>query len=293
MTAPFSEKLSLVLKMLSMSSGKLASELKLDKSVISRWLRGSVQPSAHNLALLSSLVATHVKGFSTLDWERDRDGLLEMFGAEPRAIRGERRALPIAIWDQMIATAALRGSAYEGIFRSTRASPSNPGAFLHDHGMIRRDEIGLLRLTMGTAGTVVEGWMLPLHNQLYSIAADVTSGVLLFGIFNGLGTVKVDVFDGLTLTPSLDAGRTPTAMAMICERIQDLSDDREADDRRLAELVAQNPMAPEGSVPEHIQKHLARDIGPAQLPFGGDWLLNMPVSRSLARGRMMGEPPKV
>ena len=275
-----------------MSGGQLASELELDKSVISLWLRGSIHPSAHNLALLSSLIATRVKGFSTLDWERDRESLIEMFSPDPRVTGGGRPGLPIAIWEQMLATASLRGSAYESIFRSTRASQSHPGRYIHDHGMIRRDEIGLLRLTMGSGGTVVEGWMLPLHNQLFSIAADTTSGVLLFGIFNGVGTAKVDVFDGLSLTPGLDAGRTPTAMVMLCERVCDLSDDREADDRRLAELLSVSPLAPEGSIPEHVQKHLVRDVGPMQLALGGDWLVDLPLSRSMARGRLSGEPLK-
>ena len=288
-TSPFSENLLLVLKMLSMSSAQLASGLEIDKSVVSRWLKGTVQPSSHNLARLSMLVATRVPGFRMLDWERDRDSLVQVFGADPDALPGARDGRPAAgltlpIWDQMLATAALRASAYEGFFRSTRPHPQGPGQFIHDHGMMRRDDNGLLRLYMGSAGTVVEGWMIPLHNQIYAICADVTSGALLFGIFNGVGTQKVDVYDGLTLTPSLDVGRTPTAMAMICERVGDLTGDREADDRRFAELAAQPPLAPEGSVPEHIVKHLVRDIGPAELAKGGDWLLQMPLVRSLARG---------
>ena len=294
-TTSFSENLRLVLKMLSMSGAQLASEMEIDKSVVSRWLKGSVQPSAHNLARLSAMVARHVPAFRMLDWERDPESLAEMFGADPDAIpgmRGTRHAqgLPIAIWDQMQATAAIRGEAYEGFFRGTRPHPMGPGRYVHDHGMIRRDDVGLLRLTMGSGGTVVDGWMIPLHNQLYSIAADVTSGVLLFGIFNGVGTAQVDVYDGLILTPSLDVGRTPTAMPMICERVGHLTGDREADDRRFAELAALPPLAPEGSVPEKVQKHLSRDVGPLELAKGGDWLLQAPISRSMARGPIFGAP---
>ena len=47
-------------------------------------------------------------------------------------------------------------------------------------------------------------------------------GALLFGIFNGVGAARADVVDGLCLTPALDAGRTPTAHAMVFERIDDL-----------------------------------------------------------------------
>ncbi|WP_309604108.1 helix-turn-helix transcriptional regulator [Phenylobacterium sp.] len=295
MTTPFSEKLRLVLKLLSMSSARLASELETDKSVVSRWLAGAVQPSAHNLSRLSALVATRLPGFRTLDWERDAESLAQMFGAEPGAfpaILAPRpiQGLPLAIWDLMIAGASVRGAAYEGFFRSTRAHPAMPGRFVHDHGMIRRDEIGLLRLSMGTGGTEVSGWMLPLHNQLFSIACDVTSGVLLFGIFNGVGTARVDVFDGLTLTPSLDAGRTPTAMAMICERVADLSGDPAIDNAKYAELITLNPLAPEGSIPEPIRRHLDRDFGPSELAAGRDWLLSMPLGRSLSRGPIFEAP---
>lgn len=289
-TIGFSDKLRLVLKLLSLSAAQLASELDTDKSVVSRWLNGSVQPSAHNLSRLSALVATRVEGFRTLDWERDPEGLVQLFGVDPndipaiRPVEGRGGALPIAIWEQMVSTAAFRGHAYEGFFRSTRPHPMSPGRYLHEYGMIRRDENGLLRLRMGNANVIVDGWMIPLHGQLYSIAADVQSGTLVFGIFNGLGASQVDVFDGLTLIPGFDMGRSPTATGMLCERIENLSGDPEADDLRFEELARQGPLAPEGSIPEHIQAHLARDFGPSHVAAGGDWLLNMALSRSMTRG---------
>ena len=290
MAPSFSDKLQLVLKMLSMSSARLASELEIDKSVVSRWLKGSVQPSAHNLSRLSALIGRQVDGFRTIDWERDVESLAEMFGADPSAIPAIRtnrpvQGLNIAIWDQMIATAGIRGKAYEGFFRSTRPHPRMFGRYLHEYGMIRREDSGLLRLLMGSAETVVDGWMIPLHGQLYSICADVNTGTLLFGIFNGLGSPRVDVFDGLTLLPGFDMGRSPMSTAILCERLGELTGDLEADNRHFAELSSQSPLAPEGSVPEHIQKHLVRDIGPTEFANGGDWLLNMALSRSMTRGR--------
>ena len=296
-TNRFSEKLALVLKLLSMSGAKLASELGTDKSVISRWLKGSVQPSAHNLSRLSALIATRVEGFRTLDWDRDPESLAELFGADPQAIPAIRDArgsngLPLANWKQLLSTAAVRGKSYEGFFRSTRPHPMSPGRFVHEYGMIRRDEIGLLRLIMGSAESSVDGWMLPLHGLLYSVATDLNSGSLLFGIFNGLGASRVDVFDGLTLLPAGDLGRSPLATGIICERIGELSDDRDADNRQLADRMAQGPLAPEGSVPEHIQQHLLRDFGPTQLGLGGEWLLNMALSRSMTRARDHEAPVK-
>ncbi|MGD0191618.1 MAG: helix-turn-helix transcriptional regulator [Rhizomicrobium sp.] len=289
MSTTFSENLRLVLKMLSMSNAKLASELGIDKSVVSRWLKGSAQPSAHNLSRLSTLVATHVDNFKVLDWERDPRSLAEMFGANPDAIPTFRApeampGLPLAIWSQMIATTSLRGAAYEGFFRSTRPHPMLAGRFLHEYGLIRRDSLGLLRLTLGSRENVVDGWMIPLQGLMFTIAADVKSGTLLFGIFNGVGASRVEVFDGLTLIPGADMGRAPIATAMYCERVGDLSDDRDADDRRQAEQASQNPLAPEGSVPERIRNHLLRDFGPKELALGGELLLNMSLVRSMTRG---------
>lgn len=289
MSEPFSAKLGFVLKAFSMSRGRLAADMGVDKSVVGRWVTGAVLPSEHNLMLLTAQFARRKPSFTSLSWERDLAGLAELIGADPGDVPtpvpiSANAGLPLAILDQIRATTRLRGAAYQGFFRSTRPYVLQPGRFLHDHGMIRLDETGLLSLRMGTGGTVVEGWMLPVHNQLFCIAADVTSGALLFGIFNGVATARAEVIDGLTLGSALDGGRTPTASAMIFERIGDLSADTAADDARFEALAAGNPVAPEGAISDQLRDHLTADFGPVQLALGGGLLLQMPLSRSLSRG---------
>jgi hypothetical protein len=296
MAEPFCRKLELVLKALSTSRGRLAADLGVDKSIVGRWVSGAVQPSAHNLSLLTALVASRVPGFTALDWDRNLESLAGLLGADPAVISASRgskvpTSLPFSILDQVHAATALRGEAYEGFFRSTRPYVLAGGKFVHDHGMIRRDPNGFLRLSMGTGGTVVDGWMLPVGNQLAVVACDVTSGTMLFGIFNGVGTARADVVDGLCLSSALDAGRTPTAHAMMFERIGDLTGDREADDRRFVELTGLDPVAPEGSIPEMLRNHLLGDFGPAQAALGGDLLLRMPLTRSISRGPAYRESP--
>jgi len=294
MSTAFSEKLRLALKMLSLSGARLAGELNIDKSVVSRWLSGAVQPSAHNLSLLTALVAARIDGFSTLDWERDLKGLAARFGADPEVVgAGQATApagMPLAILDLAVSTTALRGAAYEGLFRSTRVDPDGAGDFLNEHALVRRDARGLLRLSFGGGGLTAEGWVIPLHSQLYVVATDVRSGIMLFGVFNGPASARADVFDGLVLAPTVDIGRTPTAMPMYCERIADLSGDAAADERRFAALTAGDPRTPAAQIPERLRKHLLRDIGPAQHALGGDYLLTMPIVRSLARGPGGGAP---
>lgn len=287
MSEPFSTKLAFVLKAFSMSRGRLAADIGVDKSVVGRWVTGAVLPSEHNLMRLTAQFARRSPGFTSLSWERDLAGLAELIGGDVGATTmpaAPRAGLPLAILDQIRATTRLRGEAYQGFFRSTRPYVLQPGRFLHDHGMIRLDETGLLTLRMGTGGTVVEGWMLPVHNQLFCIAADVTSGALLFAIFNGVATARAEVIDGLTLGSALDGGRTPTAHAMIFERIGNLSGDAPADNARFEALAASNPVAPEGTISDQLRHHLTGDFGPLQFALGGGLLLQMPLSRSLSRG---------
>ncbi|HEY8003821.1 MAG TPA: helix-turn-helix transcriptional regulator [Phenylobacterium sp.] len=295
MSGPFAKKLELVLKVLSMSRARLAADLGVDKSVVGRWVSGAVHPSAHNLSRLSARIAERVPGFTALDWDRPLPAFAERLGVEldPGAASGGTaalRGLPLAQMDQFLSATALRGQAYEGFFRSTRPWVLTPGRFVHDHGMIRLDASGLLRLRIGTGGTMVDGWLLPFGAQLAAVTIDLTSGAVLFGLFHGVGTARADVVDGLVLAPALDASRTPTAHAMVFERIGDLSGDTAADDRRFAELAALDPVAPEGSIPPALRDHLLGDFGPAQAARGGDLLLRLPLARSIARGPPYREP---
>ncbi len=289
MSEPFAKKLELVLKVLSMSRARLAADLGVDKSVVGRWVTGAVQPSAHNLSLLSALIAQRIPGFTALDWDRSLSAFGEVLGADLDVDAPDRPpalpyGLPLPLLDRFIATSALRGPAYEGFYRSTRPYVLAPGHFVHDHSMLRMEPNGLLSTKIGTAGTLVEGFILFQGNQMYTIAVDVTSGAMLFGMFNGVGTARAEVVDGIALTPALDAGRTPTAHPIMFERIGDLSGDREADDAHFAALAARNPVAPEGSISDALRHHLTGDFGPKAAAAGGEWLLQMPLSRSLARG---------
>jgi len=284
----FHQKLAFALKALSVSRGTLAAELGIDKSVVGRWVSGQVRPSSHNLSRLSAYIGTRVDGFTTLDWERPISGLAPMLGASPEvahqagAGRGDTVQLPLVAESR--ATTVRRGSAYEGFFRTTRPYAQYPGRFMHDIILIRRGDEGDLRFLLINGGVKVEGVVLLLQNQIFIISAEQTSGAYAFAILNGVNTVQAGVLDGLMMWCSLDAARTPTASAILLERVGDLSDDPAADDARFAELCAADSLAPEGSLSREIVDHLTRDVGPSQIPGGGDWLLTLPLSRSLARG---------
>lgn len=293
MNEPFSEKLTLVLKVLSTSRARLAAELGLDKSVVARWASGATAPSGHNLAQLSALMARSIPGFTALDWDRDLESLACLLGvarAPTPASRAAARALPLPFLDQMVAVTALRASAYEGLYRSTRPYAGHPGRFIHDHVLVRLGADDLLRFKMATSGVVAEGWVLPVQNQLFIVGTEFTGGALTFGILHGVNGVQADVLDGIVLTANHDPGRTPAASPVMYERIRNLGEDREADDATLMELASLNPVAPEGSVPEALQRHLARNVGPQAMLNGGDWVLRLPLAQTLSRGPMLELP---
>jgi transcriptional regulator with XRE-family HTH domain len=285
----FSEKLNLALKALSMTRGRLAVELGVDKSMVGRWARGAVRPSAENLARLTQLVARQVLGFTVLDWERDLASLADVLGVDPdvAGIGGPR--LGSAFHDDLLAEAveatARLGATYEGFFRSTRPHGSAPCVFLHDHMMVRRGPDGLMRFDLRCDVVRVEGWVLPQRDLLIVIGAEDASGAPAFGIFHGVMSQRADVIDGLLLACAMGAGRTPTACSMVFERVGELSGDAAADDARIDELGRTDPVATPASAPSVLTAHLVRDIGPAQLALGGDWLLRLPLARSIARGR--------
>jgi transcriptional regulator with XRE-family HTH domain len=289
MAESFSEKLTLILKVLSMSRARMAAELGLDKSVVARWASGATEPSGNNLAHLSTLMARSIPGFTALDWDRDMESLACLLGvgrAPAPPPETAFRGLPLPFLDQMVAITALRGKAYEGFYRSTRPYASHPGRFIHDHSFVRLGEDGLLRFKMATGGVIVAGWVLLVQTQLFLLGTEFTGGSLTFGIVHGVNTVQASVLDGLLLTANHDAGRSPAASAVVYERIRDLGESLEADEATLMELAAPNPVAPMGSVPEELQRHLARDVGPEAMKNGGDWVLRLPLSQTLSRGPM-------
>lgn len=290
----FSSRLSLALKALSISRGRLAADLGVDKSAVARWIAGSVRPSEHNIARLTALIARHRPDFNILDWDLEPEAFAVALGvrktphpaaATPTA-DGAPTGLPLPLLPQIAALTKLRASAYEGFFRTTRPSALMPGRFLHDHGLVRLDPSGLLVYRMGIAGTEFHGWLLPIHNQLFCVSTEMTSGSMVFAIFNGVAQNLAEVIDGITLSTALDAGRTITAAPIILHRLGDLSGDDAADEARYQELINGNPVAPEGSIPEAIVQHLSRNFGPDHLATG-DWMMTMAQVRSMARGPLM------
>lgn len=297
MDTPFSARFNLVLKALSVSRGRMAADLGVDKSLVGRWASGAVKPSEHNCANLTRLIAGRLPGFTMLDWDRDLAGFARLCGvelpvaAEPPAPAGPA-LLPPALIGEARRMTERRGASLEGFWRTTRPSVIMDGRMFNDHGMIRTGPSGLLEVRIGGAGLLFEGWMLPAEGNLFCLLYDSVGMTPLFLVFKGVPLPKVDLLDGLLLFAALNAGRTPAAVPVVLERIGELAGDTQADDATCRELIGRNPVAGREEVPETILRHLIRDMGPAAAAGGGDMFLLASaagLSRpSTASGRLSG-----
>ena len=288
-----SSRLLLALKALSISRGRFAAELAVDKSVVSRWLNGRQAPSGQNLANITALVATHRPGFTMLDWESDPDVFNQKLGLSDVGSNAMWGALggwlPESILEESVSLTRLRGDAYEGFWRTTRVAIGQPGRFIHNPLMIRRADNGFLSFRLAVEDMRFEGWTIPTQTQLFSFGVDRRTGIFVFTIMNAVLRHRAELMDGLALTCQRTGGGTPAAVALVMERVGMLSGDPDADDKAYEELAGRDPLAPEGSIPERIRNHVFHDIGPAALAAGGPAIMIMPFARSLSRGPLSDE----
>lgn len=284
----FADRLSLVLKALSISRGRFAADLGVDKSLVGRWCSGAVRPSSQNLARLTQAIASRHPGFTMLDWELDLPALAERFGlslpgAAPPA-PAPSQPFPLGLFRQPAAVDQVRGADYEGIWRSTRPSSEMPGQFVHDHVMLRRTPDGAMSFTLGVFDVRFHGWTLAQQHQLFSVGADNETGTFVFSIFNGVVRQRAEVVDGLILTCLRDPSGTPVSSKCILHRVYDLTGDVAADDAAFDTLTRSPPFSAAEDVPQDIRNHLWHDTGPTAFAAGGDQMLMMNFARSMARG---------
>ena len=238
----FGQKLNLVLKAFTLSRGRLAAELKVDKSLVGRWAAGTVTPSAHNLTSLTSLVATRLPGFSLLDWDLTLSGLAERLGVEANIAPKENPAegfVTIDLPARLIETArnetARRGHGFEGIWNAKRISFTRAGEFVRDLIMIRKQN-GILHMRWGNSAYECRGPLLQLAGQLHGILIDESDDSILFCLLNGVNMPQVEAMDGIFMAIAKDGPQTPCGAACLLERECNLTGDVDEDDRRYEDL---------------------------------------------------------
>ena len=274
-TKDFAGKLGLALKALNISRGRLASEARVDKSLVSRWLRGVSAPRGHNLEAVTTLMAGNVTGFNQLSWELP----IEAFG---RLFQPDSTAAAPAAWVTKadLQMTEQKAPAYEGFWRVTYPSLTRQGGVLmHQYARIRREGDGLLYLRLVSGLMGFNGPIVPVLDQLYAITRDPSDDTFAFFAFHGVIMPYADILDGLVMVPAKAQLRPISVSPYYMERTGNLSADREADDARLEALRGAPTMAKD--VPDDLRRHLLRETQALQ---PGVFNLAPEISRS--RGRL-------
>jgi hypothetical protein len=289
----FGPKLDLVLKALSMSRGRLAAELRVDKSLVGRWVAGTVTPSAHNLAALTTYVANKRTGFTMLDWDRDLTSFSQALGVELATVKPDRDcadspadsiSLPPALVEISRRETEHRGKFYEGFYETTFASTTRPGWFVREMAMITRRN-NLLYMRMGGPSVESSGWAFLISSQLYAVLTTAPNNSFVFLILNGLPMRNIETMDGLFMDNVADVSVAPAATPIYFEFVEELSENEEADGSRFSALRNEGRYLATHEIPEALQTHLLPNVGPIALDSKtGDLLMRMPTFRSLSRG---------
>jgi hypothetical protein len=294
----FGAKLNLVLKAFSMSRGRLAAELKVDKSLVGRWAAGTVTPSAHNYAALTALVAKRHPRFTMLDWDVPLSTLAERLGVDANVTMKDAAASPgftaVNFPSRLIETArnetARRGHGFEGIWNAKRLAFTRPGEFVRDVIMIRKQD-GILHMRWGNSAYECRGPLLQLAGQLHGILVDESDDSILFCLLNGVNMPQVEIMDGIFMAIAKDGPQTPCGGACLLERECNLVGDKAQDDRRYEDIRNSAYLWDRARISPEEYAHLVREIGPKAYAQGGDLFLRSPLARSLSRGGRQTETP--
>jgi hypothetical protein len=288
----FGEKLTLVLKVLSISRARLAMVAGVDKSLVGRWCAGTYAPAAHNLERITQTIAERLPHFTMHDWDRSLPDLAARLGvARPAVAPAAIGQLTIPIPPAVADATRARAADLEGIWRVIFSAgiKEQPALFAQSYMLMRLEPGGRLLCRALVFEGHLEGSVILVGNQIYQMAINQLRGTLSLSLFNHAGNGKAQSMDGITLACREGLGGTPLAVPCYAERVADLTGDGEQDDRRFVAFCAQHPLLPPGAVRPEVSDHLLRDAGRATAAAGGDLAMMMPHLRSLARSDA-GEP---
>ena len=303
--AAFSERLALVMKVLAISRGQLASALAVDKSLVSRWLSGATSPRDHNLARLTAYVARAIPRFTMLDWEADASSLAARLGladsadsqsgADPDARATPSRPPPVPLgpidlpdfarlpaFATAIHETAARGKRYCGLWRAWMPTYGRPDAFHCEHTVLWQDGSWLSGVAVGVSyrwplvGSIVNG-------QLLLIMSDASD--LVFRQFNRADEPIIDQVDGLMLGAASLPHQAPTACRVVMERMLPPDADRDDIEAALHSHAAERRFLTADELPPGLLADLLPDTGATPGRSGGERLLRADTTQRLVKTR--------
>lgn len=277
----FPRKLDLILKRLSMSRARLAQEAGLDKSLVGRWVAGSVTPSAHNLERVTQALARKLPGFSLLDWDRPLAAFAERFGAtieappEPVGLPAAAIVFPFDIVTPARVETAKRGDEYCGLYWNWRRAFGRPGRYVRIAVLIRPKD-GLLEVAKGALGFEHRGPALLMLNRLYMILSEEKFEAMGLLITNAGQQPKARCLSGIILGVSSEGLLMPKSTPCLMIRHADLSGDEAADRAAYEAMKAMAGPVDKSLVPPEALAVIDRDFGPRAFAEGGADMVNAP-----------------
>lgn len=295
----FGEKLEFALKIVNVSRGRLAAEIKVDKSLVSRWLRGLVTPSDHNLATLTQFIRSHKAGFTQLNWELPLEAFALALGSPAGALPprdgGDRPQTPgwfIPSRQQSVVEVAREGDAYPGVYAAFRQSLRNTGAIEPEIFVIWRERGGLCYSKLDAAFTFFGEVFILRHQLTFAGAAyPRTDGIVTLLVGGVMGT-KAWRLHGLMTNAHSDRFGTPGATPVVMQRIADLASPTEPPEVAVLEpaLAIMSGLFAEGRAHElaapEIVAAVTPVIGVPRADGKTDYLLTVSSDRSLAASEL-------
>lgn len=287
--ADLAGKLDLALKALTLSRVGLAKALGVDKSLVGRWLGGTVHPTEYNLSRLTALISERHEGFRLIDWYGGLDEFARRFGVEAAASPSPLPAvLQQGPLSQFLESSRhelmVHGSAYEGFWRTARPSLLMRDRVFHDYGIVRRGADGLLEVRIEGSGLVFNGWLFPIAGNVFVFLFDQTGRTPMTVLMRGVTLPKAMVMDGILLLAALDSHRTPAAVPIVLERLGDLSGDAVQDRATCDRMIAEEALPVDPIPADQLEARLFRGVGPEAAAAGGEGFLAVTAARSLSRG---------
>jgi transcriptional regulator with XRE-family HTH domain len=221
----FAKKLNLALDAVNLSRARLSARLGVDKSLVSRWCSGLIQPSNHNLARIGELFAELRPGFTNVLWSRSLQEFaaflqIDLVRKPPEAAEGAQAVGFLKSFARSRAETLVEGSVYTGVYALFRHTMSNIGRIMMEVVAIWLED-GILKLRSHDGYFDHGGPLLLLRQQLHGYSESERQDGLAFMTLHGVGGSRAMVMDGLMMSVAATRTYDPVAVKIILLRIAD------------------------------------------------------------------------
>ena len=285
----FAKKLNLALAAVNLSRARLAARLVVDKSLVSRWTSGQIQPSNHNLARLGELFAELRPGFTNVLWSRSLQEFAIFFQVSlaektPAASDGAPLGF-LKSFERSRTETLLEGRVYTGIYALFRQTMSNSGRVMMEAVAIWQED-GILRFRSHDGFFDHGGPLLLLRQQLHGYSESERQDGLAFMTLHGVGGNRAMVMDGILMSVAATRTYDPVAVKIILLRIADWPFGSAPDwplfDRVLEKMKAENTKPGDSShlLPPQFWPAIDNTTGSPRADGTTDHGLRVPRDRS-------------